>query len=107
MRSRIAAVVFMVALGLSVGLPAWAQAPDIVLINGRILASDAACSISEALAVPVVVTPPATLDAFLERRRLTQAELVAAAPDNPVVRAACLWVAGDDAPRAQGARYHR
>ncbi|MBI4886848.1 MAG: amidohydrolase [Acidobacteria bacterium] len=32
----------------------------------------------------IVVTPPATLDAFPERRRPTQAELVAAAPDNPV-----------------------
>src|SRR5688572_26611815 len=32
----------------------------------------------------VVVTPPATLDAFPERRRPTQAELVAAAPNNPV-----------------------
>ena len=32
----------------------------------------------------VVVTPPATLDAFKERRRPTQDELVAAAPNNPV-----------------------
>jgi predicted amidohydrolase YtcJ len=32
----------------------------------------------------VVVTPPATLDTFPERRRPTQAELVAAAPNNPV-----------------------
>jgi predicted amidohydrolase YtcJ len=32
----------------------------------------------------VVVTPPATLDTFPERRRPTQAELVAAAPSNPV-----------------------
>ena len=32
----------------------------------------------------VVVTPPATLDAFPERRRPTQAELVAAAPNHPV-----------------------
>ncbi len=32
----------------------------------------------------VVATPPATLDAFPERRRPTQAELVAAAPNNPV-----------------------
>lgn len=32
----------------------------------------------------VVVTPPATLEAFPERRRPTQAELVAAAPNNPV-----------------------
>jgi predicted amidohydrolase YtcJ len=32
----------------------------------------------------IVVTPPATLDAFPERRRPTQAELVEAAPDNPV-----------------------
>jgi predicted amidohydrolase YtcJ len=32
----------------------------------------------------VVVTPPATLDTFPERRRPTQAELIAAAPDNPV-----------------------
>ena len=32
----------------------------------------------------VVVTPPATLDTFPERRRPTQAELVAVAPDNPV-----------------------
>jgi len=30
------------------------------------------------------VTPPATLDTFKERRRPTQAELVAAAPNNPV-----------------------
>jgi predicted amidohydrolase YtcJ len=32
----------------------------------------------------VVVTPPATLDTFPERRRPTQAELIAAAPNNPV-----------------------
>jgi len=32
----------------------------------------------------IVVTPPATLEAFPERRRPTQAELVAAAPDHPV-----------------------
>src|SRR6185436_19754506 len=32
----------------------------------------------------IVVTPPATLDAFKERRRPTQAELVAAAPNHPV-----------------------
>jgi predicted amidohydrolase YtcJ len=32
----------------------------------------------------IVVTPPATLDAFRERRRPTQAELVAAAPNHPV-----------------------
>jgi predicted amidohydrolase YtcJ len=32
----------------------------------------------------IVATPPATLDAFPERRRPTQAELVAAAPDHPV-----------------------
>jgi predicted amidohydrolase YtcJ len=32
----------------------------------------------------IVATPPATLDAFKERRRPTQAELVAAAPDHPV-----------------------
>jgi predicted amidohydrolase YtcJ len=32
----------------------------------------------------IVVTPPATLDAFKERRRPTQAELVSAAPNNPV-----------------------
>ena len=32
----------------------------------------------------VVVTPPATLDTFRERRRPTQAELVAAAPNHPV-----------------------
>ena len=32
----------------------------------------------------VVVTPPATLDAFPEHRRPTQAELVAAAPNHPV-----------------------
>ena len=32
----------------------------------------------------IVVTPPATLDAFPERRRPTQQELVAAAPTNPV-----------------------
>jgi hypothetical protein len=32
----------------------------------------------------IVVTPPATLEAFSERRRPTQAELVAAAPNNPV-----------------------
>jgi predicted amidohydrolase YtcJ len=32
----------------------------------------------------VVVTPPATVDAFKEKRRPTQAELVAAAPNNPV-----------------------
>jgi predicted amidohydrolase YtcJ len=32
----------------------------------------------------VVVTPPATLDAFPEKRRPTQAELVAAAPNHPV-----------------------
>lgn len=32
----------------------------------------------------VVVTPPATLETFKERRRPTQAELVAAAPNHPV-----------------------
>lgn len=32
----------------------------------------------------IVVTPPATTDAFTEHRRPTQAELIAAAPDNPV-----------------------
>jgi predicted amidohydrolase YtcJ len=32
----------------------------------------------------IVVTPPATLEAFPERRRPTQAELVAAAPNHPV-----------------------
>ena len=32
----------------------------------------------------IVATPPATLEAFPERRRPTQAELVAAAPNNPV-----------------------
>jgi predicted amidohydrolase YtcJ len=32
----------------------------------------------------IVVTPPATTDAFKERRRPTQAELIAAAPNNPV-----------------------
>src|ERR1700732_2006105 len=32
----------------------------------------------------IVVTPPATTDAFKEHRRPTQAELIAAAPDNPV-----------------------
>jgi hypothetical protein len=32
----------------------------------------------------VVATPPATLDTFPERRRPTQAELMAAAPNNPV-----------------------
>ena len=32
----------------------------------------------------IVVTPPATLDTFKEKRRPTQEELVAAAPNNPV-----------------------
>ncbi|PYU26599.1 MAG: amidohydrolase [Acidobacteria bacterium] len=32
----------------------------------------------------IVVTPPATIDTFKERRRPTQAELTAAAPNNPV-----------------------
>ena len=32
----------------------------------------------------IVATPPATLDAFPEKRRPTQAELTAAAPNNPV-----------------------
>ena len=32
----------------------------------------------------IVVTPPATVDAFQEHRRPTQVELVAAAPNNPV-----------------------
>jgi predicted amidohydrolase YtcJ len=32
----------------------------------------------------IVATPPATLDAFPEKRRPTQAELAAAAPNNPV-----------------------
>src|SRR4029077_249277 len=32
----------------------------------------------------IVVTPPATTDAFKEKRRPTQAELTAAAPNNPV-----------------------
>ncbi len=165
MRSRTAIVAFVTALGLLAVSPAWAQAPDTMLINGKILASDAAFSTFETLAVRegeivaigrsenvsalagpstrtidlngrtvipglidshmhatraalsfstevnwigvaslgdvlsrlrqaaraatpgawlVVVTPPATLDAFPERRRPTQAELVAAAPDNPV-----------------------
>jgi predicted amidohydrolase YtcJ len=32
----------------------------------------------------IVVTPPATIDTFKEKRRPTQADLTAAAPDNPV-----------------------
>ena len=32
----------------------------------------------------IVVTPPATIDTFKERRRPTQAELTAAAPNNPI-----------------------
>jgi predicted amidohydrolase YtcJ len=32
----------------------------------------------------IVATPPATLEAYTERRRPTQAELIAAAPNNPV-----------------------
>jgi len=32
----------------------------------------------------IVVTPPATVDTFPEKRRPTQAELIAAAPNNPV-----------------------
>jgi predicted amidohydrolase YtcJ len=41
----------------------------------------------------IIVTPPATLDAFPERRRPTQAELVAAAPNNPVyLQLAYGWV---------------
>src|SRR5438445_5961312 len=32
----------------------------------------------------IVVTPPATIDTFKEKRRPTQAELIAAAPNNPV-----------------------
>jgi predicted amidohydrolase YtcJ len=145
--------------------PAWAQQPDTILVNGKVLTVDAAFSTQEAIAIRegliiavgrsadirklagsgtrtidlrgrtvipglidshlhatraalsfatevnwigaasladglsrlrqaaqsaapgswlVVVTPPATLDTFPERRRPTQAELVAAAPNHPV-----------------------
>jgi len=153
------------ALWLALGAVAAAQAPDTILINGKVVTLDAQSSIREALAVRngrilasgtsdamrrlagpstrtidlrgrtvipglidshmhatraastfatevnwigaasladaldrleqaaqkakpgawlVIVTPPATLEAFPERRRPTQAELVAAAPDHPV-----------------------
>ena len=55
----------------------------------------------------VVVTPPATLDTFSERRRPTQAELVAAAPNHPVYVAACLRVGDDDAARAEGVQHQQ
>lgn len=169
MRNPIAAAAFAATIMLTMAVPAWAQAPDTVLVNGKVLASsaptDAAFSTHEALAVRdgrivavgrsadirklagpgtrtvdlngrtvipglidshlhatraalsfstevnwigaasladalsrvrqaarvakpgawlLVVTPPATLDAFPEHRRPTQAELVATAPDNPV-----------------------
>jgi hypothetical protein len=165
MRNQIAAFALTAFSGLAVGVPAWSQEPDTVLVNGKILTVDAQSSTHEALAVRdgtivavgrsadikklagpktrtidlagrtvipglidshmhairaalsfstevnwigatsladglsrlraaalkakpgawlIVVTPPATLETFPERRRPTQAELVAAAPNNPV-----------------------
>jgi predicted amidohydrolase YtcJ len=165
MRHAAALVVWSLALLGAIATPAYAQAPDVILVNGKIATVDAANSMREALAVRdgrivavgtsaairqlagsgtrtidlrgrtvipglidshmhatraastfatevnwigaasladalnrlkqaalkakpgawlVVVTPPATLDAFPERRRPTQAELVAAAPNHPV-----------------------
>jgi predicted amidohydrolase YtcJ len=165
MRRQLAVSAFAVVLTLTVATSASSQSPDTVLVNGKVLAGDAAFSTHQALAVRdgkivavgtseamrrlagattrtidlmgrtvipglidshmhatraamsfgtevnwigaislaealqrlrdaaraakpgawlLVVTPPATLDAFPERRRPTQAELVAAAPNNPV-----------------------
>ena len=53
----------------------------------------------------IVVTPPATLEAYKERRRPTQAELIAAAPDHPGT-AARLWMGNADASRAEGVEHH-
>jgi predicted amidohydrolase YtcJ len=159
------ALAIAVTLGLCAASPAWAQQADTILVNGKVLAVDAAFSTHEALAVRngrilavgrsaeiaklagpstrrvdlggrtvipglidshmhatraalsfttevnwigarsladalerlrqaaraakpgawlVVVTPPATLETFPEKRRPTQAELVAVAPNNPV-----------------------
>jgi predicted amidohydrolase YtcJ len=164
MKSHAAAVALVTMLGAPVG-PAWSQTPETVLLNGKIVTSDAQDSTHEALAISggrivavgrttairdlagpttrridlggrtvipglidshmhairaalsfgtevnwigagsladaldrlrtaartakpgswlIVVTPPATLEAFPERRRPTQAELVAAAPNHPV-----------------------
>ena len=165
MRNRLSITTLAMAVGLTVAVPAWSQAPDTILVDGKIVSVDAQSSTHEALAVRdgkivaigrsadvrklagpgtrtidlagrtvipglidshmhatraalsfstevnwigaasladalsrlqkaaraakpgawlVVVTPPATLDAFPEHRRPTQAELIAAAPDNPV-----------------------
>ena len=56
----------------------------------------------------IVVTPPATLDTFSERRRPTQAELVRGRPEPSGVRPARVRVGDDDAARAEGAEHqHR
>lgn len=158
-----AAALILMAVGLTA--PAWAQSPDTILLNGKILTVDRQFSTREALAIRdgrivalgssaemkklaaaktrvidlqgrtvipgmidnhmhairaaqtfstevnwigatslaealgrihdaaqkmkpgswlIVVTPPATTDAFKEHRRPNQAELIAAAPNNPV-----------------------
>ena len=168
MKKSVATAIILTVLGgfgVFGAAPAWAQAADTVLVNGKIVTVDSGFSIREALAVRdgtivavggsaeirklagpktrtidlqgrtvipglidshmhatraalsfttevnwigattlaeglqrlreaslkakpgawlIVVTPPATLETFKERRRPTQAELVAAAPNHPV-----------------------
>jgi predicted amidohydrolase YtcJ len=164
-RERLVTALLSAVLSVAVAAPASAQAPDTVLVNGKILVVDASFSTRSALAVRdgkilalgsdeeirklagrttrtidlqgrtvipglidshmhatraalsfstevnwigattltealgrlrdaahrakpgawlIVATPPATLEAYKERRRPTQAELIAAAPDHPV-----------------------
>ena len=59
----------------------WIGAPSLAEALGRI--HDAAQTMKPSSWL-IVVTPPATTDAFKEHRRPTQAELIAAAPNNPV-----------------------
>ena len=59
----------------------WIGAASLVEALGRI--HDAAGKMQPGSWL-IVVTPPATTEAFREHRRPTQAELIAAAPDNPV-----------------------
>jgi len=59
----------------------WIGAPSLAEALGRI--HDAAQTMKPSSWL-IVVTPPATTDAFKEHRRPTQAELTAAAPNNPV-----------------------
>lgn len=59
----------------------WIGARSLTEALGRLRAAAMRAAPGEWL---VIVTPPATLDAFPERRRPTQAELVEAAPNHPV-----------------------